>query len=163
MNVSLAVNPIDLVEPTRVKPINLIKVTIRSMKVFISKMSTITNLTSNHAHTTRPQSRQRVHRAQRTHRSASKRTSTSGSSDSDGGPSASDSSDRCILCCTPLLHFLCYSRISVVNTAAKSSIHIHYGHAIAVIITLLIRYYCAFLALFRIDMPTSFCMGSHHV
>ena len=37
------------------------------------------------------------------------------------------------------------------------------GHAIAVIITLLIRHYFASLALFRIDMPTSFRMGSHHV
>jgi len=107
--------------------------------------------------------RLRAQRPQRAHRSPTKRAKPSGSSDSDGGPSASDSSDRCILGSTPLLHFLCFSRISVVNTTAKSSIHIHYGHAIAVNITLLIRNYCAFLALFRIDMPTSFRMGSHHV
>lgn len=99
----------------------------------------------------------------RAHRRPTKSTKPSGSSDSDGGPSASDSSDRCILCFTPLLHFLCFSRISVVNKTAKSSIHIHYGHAIAVIITILIRHYFASLALFHIDMPTSFRMGSHHV
>ncbi|WP_137009518.1 hypothetical protein [Aquitalea aquatilis] len=105
-----------------------------------------------------------THRAQRsTRRSSTKRAKPSGSSDSDGGPAASDTSDRRIVYRTSLPHYLSFSSNTAVNSSSKSIAHSSNGYLCHAISTLLIWLYYLALIPFQIDISTSSRMGVSHV